>query len=87
MNYFDPFAADDDFTPEEEAENERIEAANRELWRRRMEAGWTQDRDGRLRHPDDFDIWMMIDPFSRGLILSDKLSRKIQADLQGSQVA
>ncbi len=87
MDNYDPFAVDDDYTLEEQEENDRIEAANRELWRRRIEAGWIHERDGKLRHPGDFDIWMNIDPFSRGLILSEKLNRILQEQQNGLKSA
>jgi hypothetical protein len=78
LNHFSLFEDDDDRTPEERAEDERIEAANQTLWQLRMAEGWTEERDGKLMHPTDFEIWMMIDPFSRGLIFSEKLQETIK---------
>jgi hypothetical protein len=75
---FGMFAEDDDRTPEERAEDERIEAANQLLWQTRIAQGWTEERDGKLMHPTDYEVWMMIDPFSGSLILSDKLASQVQ---------
>jgi hypothetical protein len=77
VNNFGTFLEDDDRTPEERAEDERIEAANQLLWQTRIAEGWTQERDGKLMHPTDYEVWIMIDPFSGGLILSDKLASQV----------
>jgi len=81
MDDLDPPDEFEDRTPEERADEERKIAEAAETWQEKLDAGWQHQSDGRLTHPDDSDIWIMVDPLSHDVILSAKLVQRIREDL------